>query len=123
MLGRNYRQRPPDKNRLLGWTQGVRLHELVDAEATGLFQGRRYRGSNLTLIELPNLIPQEFEDWALDELSQLKQKGCNARWDLVASTHESHHPKMYFPLVIELEKPRLFRDTRWLNLMYRHSSY
>ena len=54
-----------DKNRLIGWTQGVRLHELVDAEATGLFQGRHYRVPNLTPTELPNLIPQEFEDWAL----------------------------------------------------------
>ena len=74
----------PDKNRLLGW----RPHEFVDPEATGLFQGRRYRGSDLTPIELPNHIPQEFEDWATDKLSQLEEKGCIARWDLVAGTDE-----------------------------------
>ena len=39
-----------DKNRLLGWTQGVRLHELVDAEETGLFQGRHYRVLSLIHI-------------------------------------------------------------------------
>ena len=113
----------PDKNRLLGWTQGVRLHEFVDPEATGLFQGRRYRGSDLTPIELPNHIPQEFEDWASVELSQLEQKGCIARWDLVAGTNESHHPKMCLPLGIEPKKPRLFWDGRWLNLMCRHSPF
>ena len=58
------------------------MHEFIDPEATSLFQGRRYRGSDFTLIELPNHIPQEFEDWASVELSQLEQKGCIVRWDL-----------------------------------------
>ena len=101
----------------------VRLHEFVDPEATGLCQGRRYRGSDLTPIELPNHIPQEFEDWASVELSQLEQKGCIARWDLVAGTDESHHPKMCLPSGIEPKKPRLFWDGRWLNLMCRHSPF
>ena len=97
--------------------KGVRVQEFVDPEATYLFQGRRDKGPDLTPIELPNDIPQEFEDWASDEFSQLEQKGCIARWDLVASTDESQHPKICLPLGIEQKNPHLFWDGSWLNLV------
>ena len=104
----------PDKNRILGWTQGVRLYEFVDPEATDLFQGRRYKGSDLTPIEHLNHIPREFEDWTSVELSQLEHKACIARWDLVASTDETPAPQDMPSFRLEPMKPHQFWDDRWL---------
>ena len=97
------------------------MHAFVDPDVTGLFQGCRYRGSDLTPIELPNHIPQEFEDWASVEVSQLEQKGCIARWDLVAGIDEPPASQDVPSLEIESKKPRLFWDGRWLNLICSHS--
>ena len=113
----------PDKNRLLNWIQGVRLEEFVDSSTSGLFHGNYYNGSELTSVELANHIPPQFEEWASEELLQLEQKGCIAKWSQLADVSESPRPKMCLPLGVEPKKPRLFWDGRWLNLMCKHSPF
>lgn len=43
-----------ERSKLLGWVQGVSVHEFIDVDATGVFRGRKYNGAEITL---PNSAP------------------------------------------------------------------
>lgn len=113
----------PERSTLLGWIQGVSLHDFTDPHARGVFQGLPYDGSHLTSVRLPNHVPEEFTGWVTDEISSLVASGCVARWDEVGDVLKYPTPHMILPLGVEPKKPRLIWDARWLNLMCVHNAF
>lgn len=109
-----------DRAALLGWVAGVNLHDFIDKNSQGVFQGQSYNGSELTEIHLPNHVPDEHVPWVTSEVAALAVKGCIAKWRDVADIAVHPKPHMVLPLGVEPKKPRLIWDARWLNLMCLH---
>ena len=70
---------PDRRSTLLGWLQGVSVHEFVDPTAHGVFQGHAYNGKDLTAVEIPNHVPTEFETWVDLEIDELVKQGSLAK--------------------------------------------
>ena len=113
----------PERGTLLRWVEGVSVYDFVDPTAHGEFQGRSYRGADLTAVHLPNHVPHEFSSWVTGEIAALVQTGCVARWEDIADTELHPKPHLVLPLGVEPTKPRLLWDARWLNLMCKHSPF
>ena len=114
---------PDRRSTLLGWLQGVSVHEFVDPTAHGVFQGHAYNGKDLTAVEIPNHVPTEFETWVDLEIDELVKQGSLAKWSEVADVSTQPRPRMVLPLGVEPSKPRLFWDGRYLNLMCTHMPF
>lgn len=111
------------RDTLLGWIQGVSIHEFVDPQKTDIFQGKPYNGAELSAVELPNHVPVGHDTWVNQEIGKLVEKGCLARWAEVADTNKHPRPHIVLPHGVEPSKPRLIWDGRWLNLMCKHSAF
>ena len=111
---------PADSSTLLGWLQGVSVHDFIDESSRGVFQGHQFNGAEVSQIELPNHVPEEHNLWVDTEIAKLEQKGCIVPWQTVADVSENPRPHIVLPLGVEPKKPRLIWDGRWLNLMCRH---
>lgn len=107
----------------LRWLPGYSVHEFVNVEAGGIFQGHQYRGAGLTPVELPSHVPAEFTEWVGSEVAKLEERGCTARWDVVADITIRPKPVIIMPLGVEPKKPRLFWDGRWLDLMCKRMPF
>ena len=105
---------------IMGWLNGVSIHEFINENASGSFQGREYTGAELTAAEYSNHVPAEHEAWVDSEVQKLVYQGGIAEWLKVANVSDQPRPRMVMPLGIEPNKPRLIYDARWLNLMCRH---
>ena len=98
---------------------GVSFHEFVDPQAEGIFQGHSFRGADLTPVELPNHVPEEFEDFIDHTIAEYARTGVVAMWSRVANTQLHPKPWMVQPLGVEPHKPRATYDARYANLMMR----
>lgn len=112
-----------DRSTILGWVHGVDVHDFIDKNATGVFQGLSYSGQDLTSVHLPNHVPDEHASWVTDEVAKLAATGCVAKWKDVADISVHPKPQMVLPLGVEPKKPRLIWDARWLNLMCAHRPF
>ena len=73
-----------ERDIIMGWLNGVSVHEFVDENASGSFQGRDYTGAELTAVEFSNHVPVEHEAWVDSEIQKLMHKGSIAEWSKVA---------------------------------------
>lgn len=74
-----------------GWLKEVRIHDLVDVQSEGVFQGTPYKGAELTSIELQNHGPPEFTSLVDDQVAASRERGVVVEWVRVADV--VHHPK------------------------------
>ena len=51
------------------------------------------------------------------------EMGSIDRWGEVADITQYPRPEILLPLGVELSKPRLCLDWRWLNMMCKHSKF
>ncbi|CAB1112862.1 unnamed protein product [Ectocarpus sp. CCAP 1310/34] len=112
-----------DRATLLGWVEGVNLHDFIDKNSRGVFQGLAYDGSDITAAHFPNHVPDEHAAWVTSEVAALAATGCIAKWRDVADVAIHPKPHLVLPLGVEPKKPRLIWDARWLNLMCLHSPF
>lgn len=108
-----------ERQKFLRWIRGVDIAEFVDPEAEGVFQGRRYKGAELTSIELPNHVPEEFHGFVDQQISKYLRTGVIVPWDEVADVNIHPRPHIVLPSGVEESKPRHFVDARWTNLMMK----
>ena len=76
----------------MGWLNGVRIHEFVNENARGSFQGRDYTGAELTVAEFPNHVSIEHVAWVDSEVQKLVYRGSVAEWSKVANVLEQPRP-------------------------------
>ena len=67
-----------ERDTITGWLNGVSVHEFIDENASGSFQGRDYTSAKLTAAELPNHVPVEHVAWVDSEIQKLVSQGSIA---------------------------------------------
>ena len=103
--------------KFLRWIGRVDTTEFVDPTAEGFFQGKRYKGSESTSVELPNHVPDQFHEFVDQQIGKYLKNRVIVPWDEVADTSIHPRPHIVMPSGVEESKPRHFVDGRWLNLM------
>lgn len=77
------------QQRYLGWLAGVNVHEFVNENATGVFQGHPYKGKYLTPAELRNHVDAEHHPFVEETIAGYVRTGVVVPWREVADTKNS----------------------------------
>ena len=77
----------------------------------------------MTPIEMPNHVPTSHDGWVSTEIESLVSEGSLAVWSTVADIKAQPRLRIYLPLGVEPNKPRLIWDARYLNSMCKHSPF
>lgn len=107
------------RGRLRGWLGGVSVHEFVNPKAEGTFQGHEFIGADLTPVELPNHVPEEYWEFMQSTIADYTRTGVVVPWSQIADVSAHPKPHMVMPLGVEPSKPRATFDARYLNLMMK----
>ena len=91
-IGNLERSTVEEKDAVMGWLNGVCIHEFVNENARGSFQGRDYTGAELTAAESPNHVSIVHVAWVESKVQKLVYQGRVAEWSKVANVLEQPRP-------------------------------
>ena len=69
------------KNTILKWLQGVQLEEFLNPFTTGNFQGTELNFFNPPVMQLPNYVPEEFENFMNENVQECIGLGVLQHWN------------------------------------------
>ena len=105
----------PHKQNLLKWIKGVDIDDFLNSFTDSEFQGARIHSHFPQNKEFSNYVPEEFEQFMDDTVTEWEQMGVLLEWEKVRKEGDPLIPVVVSPLGVEPTKPRALWDGRYVN--------
>jgi len=105
----------PHKQNLLKWIKGVDIDDFLNSFTDSEYQGVRIHSHFPQNKEFSNYVPEEFEQFMDDTVTEWEQMGVLLEWEKVRKEGDPLIPVVVSPLGVEPTKPRALWDGRYVN--------